>query len=74
MKVGDLVQQTNEGITVPVGAVGIVIKEDTTQKTTPRWTVWWLCGNKMMDWAPGEHVIKETTGYGYGIEVISEVS
>ncbi len=69
MKVGDLVRQATAGVTVPSGAVGLVIEEDNSQKTTPRWTIRWLHGNMVFDRMP----ISETTGYGYGIEVISEM-
>lgn len=69
MKVGDLVRQEREDGTVPVGAIGLVLAEDNRQKTVKRWTIKWITGNTMPD---GKLRIGETTGYGYGVEVISE--
>ncbi len=70
MKVGDLVRQASSGVTVPSGAVGLVIEEDNSQKTTPRWTIRWFHRNMLFANMP----VSETTGYGYGIEVISETN
>ncbi len=69
MKVGDLVRQEREDGTVPVGAIGLVLEEDNRQKTVKRWTIKWITGNAMPD---SKFRIGETTGYGYGVEVISE--
>ena len=68
MKVGDLVKQTQDHGGCLPGAIGLVIEEDNSQKTTPRWTVLWFSGNIVHN----TFRIGETTGYGYGIEVISE--
>ena len=68
MKVGDLVRQKLEG-QAPAGAVGLIIDKDERQTTgIPRWTIRWFIGNEM--WTG--HTLSETTGYGYGIEVVSE--
>ena len=67
MKIGDLVRQSNKDYTVPIGALGLVVDRDDSQKTTPRWTIWWFSNNLLWE----NHKVSETTGYGYGVEVIS---
>jgi hypothetical protein len=68
MSVGDMVRvfQKEACGGVPNGAIGLVLDEDNSQKTTPRWTIMWLSGNEIL---PG-HPMKESVTYGHGVEVI----
>jgi len=70
MKVGDLVEVFEPRACggLSAGAIGLVLSEDNSQLTTPRWTILWVAGNEV--W--GGHTMSESTTYGYGIEVISE--
>ena len=68
MKIGDLVRQTTTGRTVPFNALGIVLEEVNSQPSSPRWKIMWVSGN---EYAEGGQ-IKETVGYGYGVEIVSE--
>ena len=70
MKVGDLVRVFEPRACggLPVGATGLVLTEDNSQPTTPRWTIMWLFNNKV--W--GENRMSESTTYGHGVEVVSE--
>ena len=70
MKVGDLVRVFNPRACggLKVGAVGLVLDEDSRQPTTPRWTIMWMYGNQILS----GHRLSESTTYGHGIEVISE--
>lgn len=69
MKIGDLVMQADKSVTVPKGAIGLVVDEDNSQPTTPRWTIHWFHNNILRDLGLP---ICETVGYGYGIEVVCE--
>jgi hypothetical protein len=70
MKVGDLVTVVENRACggVPNGAIGLVLEEDNSQPTTPRWRIMWVAGNNM----PNGGVFSESMTYGYGTEVISE--
>ena len=70
MKVGDLVRVHEPRACggLPLGAIGIVLEEDNSQSSTPRWTIQWLSNNEVM---PG-HPMKESVTYGHGTEVICE--
>jgi hypothetical protein len=68
VKVGDMVRQTAERSTVPVGALGMIVDEVVSNDRHPsRFTIMWIAGNEA-----GENLVTETVGYGYGYEVISE--
>jgi len=67
MKVGDMVENKHD-LTVPAGAMGLVVEKDNRQPTAPRWTVRWFIGNVRHD----GHIVSETTGYGYGMEVVCD--
>ena len=67
MKVGDMVMQTAERRTVPVGALGIIVDEEVFSSPPSRLAIMWVAGN-----GSGENLVTETVGYGYGYEVISE--
>ena len=68
MKVGDMVRQTAERSTVPVGALGMIVDEVVGKGRMPsRFTIMWVAGNES-----GENLVTETVGYGHGYEVISE--
>jgi len=70
MKVGDLITVVEERACggVPNGAIGVVLEEDNSQLTTPRWRIMWVAGNDL-----GEgRSFSESTTYGYGTEVICE--
>ena len=73
MTVGDLVrvQKDQSCGGVARGALGMVVSEDNSQPTPPRWTIHWLYGN---DVANTGLRMKLSVTYGYGLEVISSVS
>jgi hypothetical protein len=68
MSVGDMVRVCQKEACggVPSGAIGLVLDEDNSQKTAPKWTIMWLSGNEIF---PG-HPMKESVTYGHGVEVI----
>ena len=70
MKVGDLVTVVEERACggVPNGAIGLVLEQDNSQTTTPRWIIRWVSGSEVFPGMP----MKESTTYGHGLEVISE--
>jgi len=70
MKIGDLIRvfERKAAGGIPKGALGLVLNEDNSQRTTPRWTIMWLSGNEIV----GGYPMKESVTYGHGIEVISE--
>ena len=53
---------------LPLGAIGLILEEDSRQPSSPRWTVIWMNRNEVL---PG-YFMKESVTYGHGIEVISE--
>ena len=69
MKVGDLVRvfETRAMGGISNGAIGLVLEEDNSQMTTPRWTIMWLSGNET---SIGR--LAESVTYGHGLEVINE--
>tara|TARA_R110001583_G_scaffold12612_8_gene55857 strand:- start:1385 stop:1600 length:216 start_codon:yes stop_codon:yes gene_type:complete len=70
VKVGDLVRVFEPlacgGLSI--GAVGLILDEDNSQLTTPRWTIMWMYNNEIFPGTP----MKESVTYGNGVEVISE--
>ena len=73
MKVGDLVRVFEKRACggVSNGAIGLVLEEDNSQITTPRWKIMWLSGNEMTGRLKTSRM-KESVTYGHGLEVISE--
>ena len=75
IKVGDLVRVFEPRACggVPHGAIGLVIENKITDRYNPsrhnQWVIMWLAGNEMDN---GFHVMRESTTYGHGLEVISE--
>jgi hypothetical protein len=71
VKPGDLVRvfQPKSCGGLSLGAIGLVLEKDIKQPKVPRWKIMWLLNNEIM---PG-YSMKESTTYGYGIEVISEI-
>lgn len=70
MKTGDLVRVFEPRACggLPLGAIGLVLKEDNGQPATPRWTIMWLYNNEILE----GHKMSESTTYGHGVEVVSE--
>ncbi len=64
MKVGDLVVHSTGSVSMPAGAIGLVVEKD-----NKRLTVRWFHGNIL----PNNMKVAETTGYEHGLEVISAV-
>jgi hypothetical protein len=72
VKVGDLVRVAHpaaEPRSAGRGGIGIIIDGDFSQKSTPRWVIHWLAGHEMTSTGM---ILRESTTYGYGLEVISE--
>lgn len=68
MKPGDLIRVFEPRACggLPLGALGLVLAQDDSQPTTPRWTIMWVCNNKTKEGI----VMSESITYGLGAEVI----
>jgi hypothetical protein len=68
MKIGDLVKVVSTGACggLSTGALGLILEEDNSQRTAPRWTIMWISGNEVMH----GHRMKESVTYGHGVEVV----
>jgi hypothetical protein len=73
IKVGDLVRVFEKRACggISNGAIGLVLEEDNSQITTPRWTIMWLSGSEMTGRLKNSR-LKESVTYGHGLEVINE--